>query len=138
MIQFHSEGVDFELFNKNKIEQWLSSSISAEGKTLGEINVVFCNDKYLLELNQNYLNHDTYTDIITFDYVVDKQISGDLFISIERVRENANTLNLKLEDELSRVLIHGVLHLLGYQDKTSKEALEIRAKEDFYLALQSN
>ena len=103
---------------------------------LGEINVVFCSDQYLLKLNQQYLNHNTFTDIITFDYVEGETISGDLFISVERVKENAQKASLPFANELNRVIVHGLLHLMGYNDKTDQETQEIRAKEDFYLTLQ--
>uniref|UniRef100_UPI0030DAA519 rRNA maturation RNase YbeY n=1 Tax=uncultured Planktosalinus sp. TaxID=1810935 RepID=UPI0030DAA519 len=101
-----------------------------EGFKLGEISYVFCDDEYLHKLNIQYLNHDTLTDIISFDYTVDEEIIGDIYISIERVRENAKEFNSTFEDELARVIIHGVLHLLGYKDKTELEKLEMRQKED--------
>ncbi len=136
-ILFHFEDVDFEIANEEKLSKWITDSISKETKQVGIINVIFSSDNYLLELNQKYLKHDTYTDIITFNYVEEDIISGDLFISSERVRENANQLNTSFESELYRVIIHGVLHLIGYNDKSPEEALEIRAKEDFYLTLYS-
>ncbi len=104
-----------------------------EGKNPNDINFIYCSDEYLLELNKSSLNHDYYTDIITFDYCEGKEVSGDLFISIDRVRENANEMNLTFEDELHRVMIHGVLHLCGYKDKTKKDAETMREKENFYL-----
>ena len=107
--------------------------IKAENKQIGEINCIFCDDEYLLEKNKTYLNHNTLTDIITFDYSEKDEISGDLFISIERVRENAKIYNVTFELELSRVLIHGILHLIGFGDKTDEEIKTMRQKENFYL-----
>lgn len=135
MISFFSENIDFEINNKKNSSNWIVNSIQAENKLVGEINYIFCSDDYLLDLNQEYLNHDTFTDIITFNYVDDQTISGDLFISIDRIKENANTAKVDFEHELHRVMIHGILHLIGYDDKTPSDAQEIRAKEDFYLAL---
>lgn len=134
-INLFNEDIDFTLENSKETINWITNTIKSENKILGEINIIFCSDKYLLELNQNYLKHDTFTDVITFDYVEDTIISGDIFISIERVEENANNLNTPLTSELLRVMIHGVLHLIGYSDKTVEEQQEIRGKEDFYLAL---
>lgn len=135
MINFFSESVDFEINNKKNTSIWITDSIQAENKSIGEINYIFCSDDYLLNLNQEYLNHDTFTDIITFNYVKDETISGDLFISIDRIHENAKTAQVDFEHELHRVMIHGILHLIGYDDKSPSDAQEIRAKEDFYLAL---
>jgi len=104
-----------------------------EGKSLKEIAIVFCSDEFLLDINNRFLNHDYYTDIITFDYVEDEKISGDLMISIDRVRDNALTEGVSFKEELNRVVIHGVLHLLGYGDKSSDEVLLMREKESFYL-----
>lgn len=136
-IYFFNEDIDFTLKNQHIISNWISIVISQENKTLGEINYIFCSDNYLLELNQNYLKHDTYTDVITFDYVEGNLISGDIFISIDRIVENAKNIETTFDNELSRVMIHGVLHLIGYRDKTPDELQVIRGKEDFYLALQS-
>lgn len=135
-LNFHSEDISFSLPNPSACKAWAKKCIGLENKQLGEVNVVFCSDQYLLKLNQQYLNHDTYTDIITFDYVEGEIISGDLFISIERVKENAQKASLTFANELNRVIIHGLLHLMGYNDKTKQETQEIRAKEDFYLTLQ--
>jgi len=137
-VNFHFEDISFELLYPEKIKSWISEVIQMEKKECGIINCIFCSDSYLLEINEKYLNHNYFTDIITFDYVVENQISGDLFISFERVKENALKLSINLDTELKRVIIHGVLHLLGYGDKTDQEALEIRAKEDFYLNLQAS
>ena len=116
----------------------MSNSIDSENKHLGTINCILCSDPYLLEINKTYLKHDTFTDIVTFNYVENDLISGDLFISLDRVKENAVTFKVDFLHELKRVIIHGVLHLIGYNDKTPKEAEEIRAKEDFYLTLYAD
>jgi rRNA maturation RNase YbeY len=134
-IVFHFENVAFPNFVEEQISKWIDSSIASENKITGTINCIFCDDEYLLNINQTYLNHDTFTDIVTFNYVENNQISGDLFISIERVKENAETFNVSFERELKRVIIHGVLHLIGFNDKTPEEVEQIRAKEDFYLTL---
>lgn len=135
-IFFHNE-CDFNISNQNKRLDWIIDSIIKEGKRGGEINFVFCNDEYLLEKNIQFLDHNTYTDIITFDYCVDDIVNGDIFISVERIEENAEQFGVSFEDELDRVLIHGVLHLTGYQDKSKEEAKIMRAKEDFYLSLRA-
>lgn len=134
-IVFHAEGVDIKPLPHEKTKKWVSLVIENENKRVGNLNFIFCTDDYLLTINQDYLNHDTYTDIITFNYVEDKLISGDIFISTERVRDNAKQFSTSFENELNRVIIHGILHLIGYNDKTNVEAQEIRAKEDFYLTL---
>ena len=134
-VTFHVEDVTFQNLNEDRINALVQNSVGAEGKLLGDVNCVFCSDKYLLEINKTYLNHDTFTDIVTFNYVENDIISGDLFISVERVKENAASFNVNFLHELKRVIIHGVLHLIGYNDKTPEEAEEIRAKEDFYLTL---
>jgi rRNA maturation RNase YbeY len=117
-------------------ETWLSRVSVYEGKVLGDVNLIFCSDDYLLEMNQQHLSHDYFTDIITFDYCVESLIAGDLFISIDRVRENANSLSLIFQDELHRVCCHGVLHLCGYSDKTDNDQLLIRSKEDAALMMR--
>lgn len=129
MISFFTEDVDYTLKDKLKIKRWIQQTVASESKKTEDINIIFCSDEYLLEVNKQYLNHDYYTDIITFNYNTDK-INGDLFISLDRVADNANQNNVPRETELLRVIIHGVLHLLGYNDKTAKEEKEIRAKED--------
>ena len=133
---FHSE-CDFTLSKQDARSRWIINSIINESKRLGELNFIFCTDEYLLEKNIQFLNHDTYTDIITFDYCEGNIISGDIFVSVERVTENANTFGVDFEDELDRVLIHGILHLAGYQDKSKEEVNTMREKEDFYLSLRS-
>lgn len=135
-IYFHQEEVSLKLPNKKDLKAWIIDTIVQENKICGELNFIFCSDDYLLQINQEHLNHDTYTDIITFNYVEDKIISGDIFISVERVKENAEKFESPFWKELHRVIIHGVLHLIGYDDKNSVDAQEIRQKEDFYLTLQ--
>lgn len=129
MINFNYE-TDFELSNEKAIQQWLSNVIVSEEKREGEINYIFCDDDYLLEINQQYLDHDTLTDIISFDYSVGKELHGDIFISVERVRENATDFGVSFEEELLRVLSHGVLHYCGYKDKTESDEMVMRQKEE--------
>ncbi|KQT24462.1 rRNA maturation factor [Chryseobacterium sp. Leaf405] len=132
MIQFFYENLP-ETVN-TEYTKWLEDIILSEGKKLGEINYIFCDDEYLLKVNQDYLQHDYYTDIITFDYVKGKTISGEIFVSLQRISDNASTLSRKYEEELRRVLAHGILHLSGYKDKTEDEEKLMRSKEDHYLA----
>ncbi len=134
-ISFTSESISFKLENEEAIINWVSKTIGSEGKSLGELCYVFCSDEYLYKMNLEYLNHDTYTDIITFNYCEGKTIAGDVFISIDRVKENAKEYKSTFQNELCRVIIHGVLHLIGYNDKTDEQQLEMTAKEDFYLSL---
>lgn len=134
MIVYNYE-TDFKLKEEKKLSEWIRLCIKKEGYSIGEINYIFCNDAYLHKLNVAFLKHDTYTDIISFDYTIGKEISGDVFISIERVKENANKYKELLDNEINRVLIHGVLHYLGYKDKTKEEKEQMRAKEDECLLL---
>lgn len=113
---------------------WLSKVCESEGKTLGELSLIFTSDEYLLNMNKEHLNHDYYTDIITFDYTEVGVVSGDLFISVDRVNDNATSLNVSRETELNRVVVHGTLHLIGYGDKSDKEAKLMREKENYYLS----
>ncbi|SMC39222.1 rRNA maturation RNase YbeY [Cellulophaga tyrosinoxydans] len=129
MIDFNYE-VDFELSDINYYSDWLSRVITSESKLEGDLNYIFCDDEYLLGINQQYLNHDTYTDIITFDYCDGNTISGDIFVSVERVKDNAQEYSVSFEEELHRVMAHGVLHLLGYKDKNDQEARVMREKEN--------
>ena len=119
-----------------KVKNWIVKAILNENLKEGEVNYIFCDDNYLSELNIKYLKHNTLTDIISFDYTIGKIISGDIFISIERVKENAELFNTKYVDELHRVMIHGVLHYCGYKDKTDEEKIQMRSKEDYYLSLR--
>lgn len=133
-IYFHREGVVLEL-NENNISNWIEKSIVVLGLEPSEISIIFCDDEHLKTINTQYLGHDYYTDIITFDYSSNNQVSGDLFISTDRVIENADENNVAFIDELYRVIIHGVLHLCGFNDKTDEEKVEIRKKENHFLNL---
>lgn len=136
MIYYHNEDVSFQLKNKLLLRDWIKITAQHESKIVGDINYIFVSDEYLLKLNNEALNHDFYTDIITFDYCENNRISGDLFISVDRVKENAELLHTTFIDELHRVMIHGVLHLCGYGDKSSKEEKLMRSKEEYYLNLR--
>jgi probable rRNA maturation factor len=136
MISFNYE-VEFQLHSENKISKWLSKVIQLENCKEGDINYIFCDDDYLYNLNVEFLNHDTYTDIISFDYSVGKELHGDVFISTERVKENAENFNQTYEDELRRVMVHGILHYCGYKDKSEDQAKTMRDKENQYLNLYS-
>tara|TARA_B110000285_G_C15129463_1_gene622504 strand:- start:801 stop:1217 length:417 start_codon:yes stop_codon:yes gene_type:complete len=136
MITFHNEDIKFNLKNKRLLKSWIKDSTQNENCSVGNLTYVFCSDEHLLNMNKEHLSHNYYTDIITFNYNVEKQISGDFFISIDRVDENANQQNNKFTDELHRVLIHGVLHLVGYNDKTDLQQAEMTSKEDYYLNLR--
>lgn len=136
-IQFFEEDIAYKLKNKAQIRQWIKDTIIAEGYKLKELNYIFCSDTYLLEINRQYLDHDTYTDIVTFDNSeVEGQIVGDIFISIDRIRENAAKFNVSDATELHRVIIHGALHLVGYTDKKPADKKNMTLKEDFYLNLR--
>ena len=136
MISFNNE-FDFLLQHEVEVSQWISNCIAAELKTKGELNYIFCDDKYLLEKNIKYLKHNSLTDIISFDYTIGNLLSGDIFISIERVIENAKDFKVDFNEELHRVMIHGVLHFCGYKDKTIEEKTLMRSKEDYYLSLRT-
>ena len=129
MISFNYE-TDFELDNEDHYEDWISRIIESEGFDEGEINYIFCDDEYLHKINVEYLDHDTLTDIISFDYTVGNLIQGDIFVSVERVKDNANDFNVSFEEELKRVLSHGVLHYCGYKDKSPKDEALMRSKEE--------
>jgi probable rRNA maturation factor len=129
MISFNYEA-EFELGNEEAISKWISAIILSENKKEGDINYIFCDDEYLLNLNQQYLNHDTLTDIISFDYCVGNELHGDIFVSIERVRENAVEFGVTFAAELLRVLAHGILHYAGYKDKSDQDEKIMRQKED--------
>ena len=133
MIHFNSHEIKFTLKNRTVIKQWISSVIIKKKRKVGDLNFVFCSDEFLLTMNKQYLNHDTYTDIITFDYSKEDKtlpISGDIYISVDRVRENASKFDVAFENELHRVIIHGTLHLLGYADKTKAAKEEMTKQED--------
>ena len=135
-INFFSEEINFELKEKLNRKRWLKNIATKAGFNIRELNYVFCSDEYLYQINLEYLNHETYTDIITFDNSEKEfDLSGDIFISIDRVNENAKTHNQEIETELSRVLAHGLLHLMGYKDKTKEESTLMRQKEEESISL---
>lgn len=134
-ISFSNQNIDFSLPDQNRVKEWISTLIKRHGMSVGNIGYLFCDDSFLLEANNKYLNHDTLTDIITFDYVNGNLLSGDIMISVERVSDNSVTFGVPFSDELHRVIIHGVLHLLGQGDKTDDEARIMRQREDEALAL---
>jgi len=131
-ISFHFEDIQFDLLHPQLVIQWLYYTIESENQTLSFLNYIFCNDEYLHSLNVRYLNHDTLTDVITFPYS-SKQIEGDIFISIDRIKDNAKAFNVSFSDELHRVMVHGLLHLLGFGDKNDAEKVLMRKKENQYL-----
>jgi len=134
-VFFFEEDITFKPKNKGALRGWIKEAIIAEGYKLKELNYIFCSDSYLIEINRQYLNHDTYTDIITFDNSEEQGIiAGDIFISIDRIRENAVKFSVNETNELHRVIIHGTLHLLGYKDKTKADKQLMTEKEDFYLS----
>jgi rRNA maturation RNase YbeY len=137
-INFFNEDSNYALKGKTSIKKWISETISAEGFKLSELNFIFCSDEYLLRINQDFLQHDYYTDVITFDNSEElKTILGDIFISIDRVKDNAKQNDANTADELCRIMIHGTLHLLGYKDKSKKDKITMTAKEDYYLKKRS-
>lgn len=133
MISFNYE-TQFELDNEKAISKWIFGVIQSEGFKEGEINYVFCDDDYLLKLNIEFLNHNTLTDIISFDNSIGKILHGDIFISVERVKENAKEFEVVFQEEIQRVIIHGILHFCGYKDKTEKDSLLMRDKENNYIS----
>ncbi|RZK12384.1 MAG: rRNA maturation RNase YbeY [Flavobacterium sp.] len=134
MISFNYES-DFELNNETAYAEWLSKVIISEDKKEGDINYIFCDDEYLHKINVEYLQHDTLTDIISFDYSVGSELHGDIFVSIERVQDNAKDFNVSFEDELKRVLVHGILHYCGYKDKSEEDEALMRQKEEVKMQL---
>ena len=134
-ISFNNQNINFTLKNKTALKAWISDVAKKEKKKTGTIHYIFTNDDDLLKMNQQFLDHNTYTDIITFDYTEDNTINGDIFISIDRVKENANKFDTSFENELHRVIIHGVLHLCGYKDKSKADAELMRKKENSSLKL---
>lgn len=135
-ISFSSEKIDFELEHSDTIREWIQTIVQRENKVLAAVSYIFCSDEYLYEINWEYLQHDTYTDIITFS-LSDQHIESDIFISIDRVRENADSFSLSFQQELCRVIIHGILHLCGYKDKTEEEQVLMTKKEDEALDILS-
>ena len=136
MISFNYE-TEFKLENETKISEWISKAINSENCKEGELNYIFCSDDYLHKINVDFLNHDTLTDIISFDYSVGKELHGDVYISVERVEDNAKDFGVSFGDELARVMIHGILHYCGYKDKSEEDAKLMRSKEDYYLSTRS-
>lgn len=134
-IQYFNDDVAFPKIGKRLTTNWIKQVILIEDKKVGNISFIFCSDEYLLDVNKRYLDHDYYTDIITFDYVEGKVINGDIFISIDRVKENAHEFETSFNNEIHRILVHGILHLLGYKDKAKKDKHLMTQKEDIYLKL---
>lgn len=132
-LNYYFEEIDEFTFSE-KTNEWIEKIIQSEKKEAGDISFIFCSDHYLLGINKEFLNHDYFTDVITFDYVEEDKISGDIFISVDRVKENAETFNVTYKNELNRVMIHGILHLLGYKDKSVQEKQLMTQKEDEYLS----
>lgn len=136
MILYYYEDVDFVFKNKTLNNRWLRLVAESEIKRIGDISIIFCSDNYILDINQRYLQHDYFTDIITFDYCEGDKLSGDLFISIDSVKENAMEYRSEFSDELNRVIVHGILHLIGYDDHTEEDIAMMRKKENYYLSLR--
>ena len=137
-ITFSNNDIKFSLKEKTRLKKWITQVVEKQKKRVGDIGYLFCDDEYILQVNREYLDHDTYTDIITFDYVEGDDISGDILIRIDRVGENAKSFGVDFEQELHRVIIHGVLHLLGGKDKTPAEAEAMRKKENTALKILEN
>ena len=138
MIRYFNEDIKFDFRQRLSNNRWLKFVAGSELKTLGNVNIIFCSDNYILDVNMQYLQHDYFTDIITFDYCEGKVLSGDLFISIDSVRENASFYGTEFKDELNRVIVHGLLHLIGYDDHSEEDIKVMRLKEDYYLSFRNN
>ena len=138
MISYYKEDTDFIFKGKNLNNRWLRMVAGREIRRIGDVSIIFCSDNYILDVNMRYLQHDYFTDIITFDYCEGDKLSGDLFISVDSVRENALFYGTEFSDELNRVMVHGLLHLIGYDDHTEEEQKIMREKEDYYLSLREN
>ena len=136
MITYHFQDTDFKFRHKRLTSQWLRLTAESEIYRIVDISIIFCSDSYILDINQKYLHHDYYTDIITFDYCEGERLSGDLFISVDSVRENSIEYGTSFEEELNRVIIHGLLHLIGYDDHTEEDIAQMRKKENYYLSLR--
>ena len=136
MVNYYFEDTDFVFKKRRECNAWLKAVAESEIKKLGSINIIFCSDNYILDINQKYLHHDYFTDIITFDYCEGKLLSGDLFISVDSVKENSITYNTEFAQELLRVIVHGLLHLIGYDDHTPEDQSQMRDKENYYLAFR--
>ncbi len=138
MVSYFLQDIDFVFKHKRLNNSWLKLVAESEIKKLGNINIIFCSDNYILDVNVKYLGHDYFTDIITFDYCEKDILSGDLFISIDTVRDNAEFYKTEFNDELNRVIVHGLLHLIGYDDHTREEQKIMREKENYYLELRNH
>ena len=138
MISYFNQDIEFKLKGKLINNQWLKLVAESEIRRIGDINIIFCSDNYILDVNMKYLQHDYFTDIITFDYCEGDILSGDLFISIDSVRENSEFYGTEFHEELNRVIVHGVLHLIGYDDHTEKDIAQMRSKENYYLGIRSS
>ncbi len=136
MISYFFEDTDFIFKGKALNNRWLKIVAESEIRRLGQISIIFCSDNYILDINQRFLQHDYFTDIITFDYCEGDRLSGDLFISVDSVRENAIEYGSSFNDELNRVMVHGILHLIGYDDHTDEDIRQMRSKENYYLSLR--
>ena len=136
MISYYFEDTDFIFKGKTLNNKWLKLVAESEIRRIGDISIIFCSDNYILDVNQKYLNHDYFTDIITFDYCEGDKLSGDLFISVDSVMENSVEYGTEFKDELNRVIVHGILHLIGYDDHNKKDIEEMRKKENYYLSLR--
>jgi rRNA maturation RNase YbeY len=134
-INFFSEDIDFVLKKKSEVKSWIIRIVSDHSLRVGNLNFIFCSDNYILDINQRYLNHNYFTDIITFNYNSDKKVSGDIFISIDTIKSNSESFNVTFEEELRRVIIHGVLHLIGFDDITDDLRNQMRMQEDLSLSL---
>ena len=134
MVSYFFEDTNFKFNRRRLTSQWLKFTAESEIKRIGQVNIIFCSDNYILDINQKYLQHDYFTDIITFDYCEGKTLSGDLFISVDTVRENAIFYGTEFDDELNRVIVHGLLQLLGYDDHSEQDQKTMRSKENYYLA----
>lgn len=137
MIRYFFEDTDFVFKSRKENNAWLKAVAESELRRIGSVNIIFCSDNYILDINQKYLQHDYFTDIITFDYCEDKTLSGDLFISVDSVRENSLFYKTDFREELLRVIVHGILHLIGYDDHTPEEQKLMRSKENYYLDFRS-
>jgi len=136
MVSFFTEDTSFSFKEKRLTARWLKLVAESEIRRLGDISIIFCSDTYILDINMKYLQHDYFTDIITFDYCEGDKLSGDLFISVDSVRENAVVYGTDFADELNRVIVHGVLHLIGYDDHSKEDIAVMRSKENYYLSLR--
>ena len=134
MVSYFFEDTNFKFNRRRLTSQWLKFTAESEIKRIGQVNIIFCSDNYILDINQKYLQHDYFTDIITFDYCEGKTLSGDLFISVDTVRENAIFYGTEFDDDLNRVIVHGLLHLIGYDDHSEEDQKTMRSKENYYLA----